>query len=165
MKVAAWLGRVMLAWLLLATPVHAQMYPKPIGYVSDFASILLVSERATLAAELVAFEKETTSQIVVVTTDELSGQTIDAYTRGLARQWRPGTRRDSNGVVLLVSPSIRKFRIEVGTGLERVITPSRIIAMYDGEMIPYFRRGQWGEGLRHGSRALMLMIRQDRDSR
>src|ERR1700752_4711774 len=95
---------VLVSALLLfvaAVDVYAQQYPKATGYVNDFAQLLTRMQGASLNNELATFEKKTTIEIAVVTVPWLNNQSIEDYTRGLAKDWGVGKRGQNNGVVFL----------------------------------------------------------------
>jgi uncharacterized protein len=90
-----------------------QQYPKPSGYVNDFAGLLSHDQGAALNSELAAFEKRTTVEIAVVTVPSLKGHNVEDYTRGLAKEWGVGKAGRNNGVVFLIAPNERKMRISL----------------------------------------------------
>jgi uncharacterized protein len=110
------------AVLALTAVAAAQTFPTLSGRVVDEAGILNQTTRATLTARLAAVESQTTNQIVVATVTSLQGTEIETYANGLFRAWRLGQAAKNNGVLLLVAPSERKVRIEVGYGLEGTLT-------------------------------------------
>src|SRR5437764_11523975 len=107
-----------LAALLFALPAAAQTFPQLTGRVVDEAGILDDSARRALTAKLADLEAKTTDQVVVVTLSSLQGLAIEDYGVRLGRQWKIGQKDKNNGVLLIVAPTDRKGRIEVGYGLE-----------------------------------------------
>jgi uncharacterized protein len=156
------LGAVFLALtLVLATawPVLALSFPNPQGYVSDFAGLLLPDTRATLEADLAQLEKDTTAQVAVVTITSLDGDTIEDYAVNLFEAWGIGQKSQDNGVLFIVALVERKARIEVGYGLEAIITDGRAGRILDDKVIPEFKNGDYSTGILQGAAAIEDYIR------
>ena len=111
------------AFLLLAVvPAFALVLPALSGRVVDEANILDQATRTALTQKLAELEAKTTDQLVVVTLRSLQGTSIEDFGVELGRRWRIGQQGKNNGVLLIVAPSERKVRIEVGYGLEGTLT-------------------------------------------
>ena len=91
-------------------------------HVTDLAGILTPSELNRLEENLIAFENETSNQIAVLIINSLEGEPIEQYSIRVADQWKLGTADRDNGVLLLIAVQDRQMRIEVGYGLEGVLT-------------------------------------------
>ena len=100
--------KLLAALMFVATSVMA--YPKPVGYVSDFASILS-KDKLVLETRIGHFEKRTGTEIAVVTVKSLDGQTIETYARGLFKEWGIGKKGSNNGVLILIAVNERQTRI------------------------------------------------------
>src|SRR3984957_9042088 len=113
-----------IAWLCLICACAAQTltFPALSGRVVDEAGILDAAARAALTQSLADLEQKTTDQLVVVTLKSLQGTSIEDYGYQLGRRWQIGQKEKNNGVLLIVAPSERKVRIEVGYGLEGTLT-------------------------------------------
>jgi uncharacterized protein len=149
-----WLGPVALALLLLlaALPlVAAPTFPKLTGRVVDEAQQLNASVRSRLSERLAAHERATGNQVVVVTLENLSGYSIEEYAYQLGRHWGIGQKGGDNGVLLIICPSERSLRIEVGYGLEGVLTDAISSNIINGVIVPYFRSGQVEAGIEAGA--------------
>ena len=133
-------------------------YPQPQGRVNDFAGLLAPATVKSLAAEITAFEAQTQHQFAVVTVTSLEGNTVEAYTLGLARTWGVGRKDSNDGVVLLVAPHERKMRIEVGRGLEGVLPNGACDRIIQDIIVPAFRRGDMEAGTVAGARAIMQTL-------
>lgn len=147
--------------LLFAIAVYAQQYPKPTGYVNDFAQLLTQEQGTSLNDELVAFEKKTTIEIAVVTVPWLNNQSIEVYTRGLADEWGVGKRGQNNGVVFLIAPKERKMRIETASGVRSILTDSRADRIRDNTILPRFKAGNMAQGIIDGTHAIMQTFDKD----
>lgn len=147
-----------LAAVLFATAVSAQQYPKPTGYVNDFANLLTREQGASLNDELAAFEKKTAIEIAVVTVLRLNSRSIEDYARGLAKEWGVGKRGQNNGVVFLVAPKERKMRIETASGAHVFLTDSRADWIRDNAVLPRFRAGNMAQGIIDGTHEIMRVL-------
>ncbi len=148
MKILRVLLSLILGIFLVVFPVLAQELPQPVGYVNDFAGMFSFSFRQSLEQELVAFEKETTAEIAVVTIDSLEGGNLEDYAVRLFEDWQIGKKDKDNGLLLLIAEKEREIRIEVGYGLEPVITDGRAGRIIREQMQPAFREGNYEEGVR-----------------
>ena len=158
MKTIGKLSLIVFLFVAIATTTYAQQYPNATGYVNDFAQLLPREQGASLNDELVAFEKKTTIEIAVVTVFSLNNQSIEEYTRGLAKEWGVGKRGQNNGVVFLIAPKERKMRIETASGVRSVLTNSRADQIRDEAVLPRFRAGNMAQGIIDGTHAIMRIL-------
>jgi uncharacterized protein len=133
----------------------ALQFPALTGRVVDEAGILSPAARSELDAQLAAHEKATTNQVVVVTLKSLQGDDIADYGYQLGRHWGIGQKGKNNGVLLIVAPNERKLRIEVGYGLEGVLTDAESRIIIERVIKPYFKQGQYEQGVRAGVGAIL----------
>lgn len=130
------------ALLLLALPWRAvASIPKSAGYVTDEAGLLSSDQIAALNRELADYERKTSNQIVVLTVKSLDGQDIESYSIAVAEAWKPGQKGKDNGAILLIAANERQARIEVGYGLEGVLTDARSSQIIRNVLVPRFRSG------------------------
>jgi uncharacterized protein len=122
-------------------------YPDYIGYVNDFASILDASAESELGNMITDLEQDTSAEIAVVTIENLQGITIEEYAVVLFEKWGIGKQDLDNGLLFLVAVEEREIRIEVGYGLEGVITDIEAGNIINDIMVPQFKNGEFGEGL------------------
>ena len=151
-------NRVQAAASSAPAPAPAADLPALTGRVVDNAGLLTPAEEAALAGELAALERRTSDQLVVVTTPSLGGRTIDQYGLALGNFWHVGQRGRDNGVLLIVAPNERKVRIEVGYGLEPILTNGRARQIIDGSIMPPFIEGSMGPGIEAGTRAIIATL-------
>jgi uncharacterized protein len=145
--------------LQLAVPALAEpAYPKLTGRVTDAAGVLPADAAAALDARLAALEQATGAQLVVATVPDLDGQEIEDYGVGLLRHWGIGTKDRNNGAILLVAPNQRRVRIEVGYGLEGVITDALASGIIRRQIVPRFKAGDMAGGITAGADALIAVI-------
>lgn len=144
---------------LMCESVAAQKYPSPIGFVNDFAHLLSDTERTQLEARLVTLEKNTSAEVAVVTVVSLDGEPMEDYAAGLFQSWGIGKKDKDNGVLFIMSVIDRAVRIEVGYGLESIITDGRAGRILDKDVLPHFKEGDYAQGLREGVAAIESYIR------
>ena len=153
------LGLTLALFSVFAAPLFALTFPQPQGYVSDFAGLLSLSGKNRIETQLALLEKETTTQVAVVTVKSLDGTSIEDYANRLFETWGIGMKGRDNGVLLLVAAGERKVRIEVGYGVEAVITDSRAGRILDFEVLPAFKRGDYEAGIIAGVNSIEGYIR------
>jgi uncharacterized protein len=153
---------LLLACLIAIIPAGvalAQGFPRPVGYVNDFAQVLSPAASSDLNARLVTLEKDTSVELAVVTVDSLNGDSIENYAVGLFQAWGIGKTGKDNGILLITSMAEKKVKIEVGYGLEGIITDGRAGRILDNEVIPYFKSGDYESGITGGVIALENYVR------
>src|SRR5690242_17651087 len=131
---------ILLVWMLFgAAAAEAQQFPKLTGRVVDAAGLLDDSQKSQLDAKLAALEQASSRQLVVATIPDLQGYPIEDYGYKLGRAWGIGQSKANNGVILLVAPKEHKVRIEVGYGLEPIITDALSADIIDSIIVPRFK--------------------------
>ena len=149
----------LLSIALIATVVGAQAFPDHVGFVNDFAGLLSAEAQAQLENDLINFEQETSAEIAVATIETLEGDTVEDYAVRLFEAWGIGKKDKDNGVLFLVAKEERRVRIEVGYGLEPVITDGRAGRILDEEVLPEFRDGNYEQGILNGVKAIEGYVR------
>jgi uncharacterized protein len=147
----------------LAAPVLAQNFPKLTGRVVDGADLLSPADEAALDQKLAGLEQATSRQLVVATVPDLQGYPIEDYGYKLGRAWGIGQKGANNGLILLVSKGDRKVRIEVGYGLEPVITDALSGEIIREQITPAFKRGDYAGGINAGVDALIAQLQAPPD--
>jgi len=145
-------------FLLLGLAVKAQDAGRPRSYVTDLASALDAGTRSQLEALLVELEKKTSAEVAVVTVRSLEGREVEDYAVDLYQKWGVGKKGKDNGILFLIAPSERKVRIEVGYGLEDVITDAYASQIINEVVLPSFRQGQVSNGISLGTAVLAQRI-------
>lgn len=149
-------------WLSI---VHAEpQFPALTGRVVDQAGILSQAEEQALSDALAAHEQATTNQVVVVTLKDLQGYDIQDYGYRLGRHWGIGHKGKDNGVLLVVAPNERKTRIEVGYGLEGILTDALSHRIIQDRILPEFRAGRMAAGIEAGTQAILKVLEQDSET-
>jgi uncharacterized protein len=151
-------GFLLVLALLVAAPAAAQTYPALSGRVVDQAELLSPAQEAELSTRLEALERASSRQLVVATVSSLEDVPIEDYGYQLGRHWRIGQGNINNGVILLVAPNERRVRIEVGYGLEPVITDALSSQIVDRQILPRFRQNDYAGGIIAGADALIQQL-------
>lgn len=136
----------------------APAFPQLTGRVVDEANILSPQAEARLTGELKALEDKTGRQMVVATVPDLQGYEIEDYGYQLGRAWGIGGKERDDGVVFLVAPNERKVRIEVGYGLEPVLTDALSSLILQRQVIPAFKAGDMEGGVVAGAEAIIAQL-------
>jgi uncharacterized protein len=146
-----------------SSPVAAQEQAVPAlsGRVVDQANLISPAGEAALTAKLAALEADTSDQMVVVTLPDLEGETIEQTGLRLGNSWKLGSADLDNGVLLLVAPKERKVRIEVGLGLEALLTDTRAAEIIQ-KMLPQFKAQKFEQGIVLAVDEISTRLRSDR---
>lgn len=120
---------------------------KSYNYVNDYAETLDPSQEEVLNQKLSSLEKSTGAQVTIVTVHNMDGDYIEHYAVKLFEAWKIGDAKLDNGALLLVSIDDRKMRLEVGYGLEPVLTDGWSSYVLNELLQPSFKRGEYFVGL------------------
>ena len=153
-------GCLLLLACLLCLPEDARSLevPRPEGYVNDHAGLLSEREKARLDSLLRRFEAETTNQVVLLVIPSLEGESLEEFSMRVAEAWKPGRKGRDNGVIFLVAVNDRKARIEVGYGLEGVLTDAQSGRILRNLVFPAFREGDYSGGIQAGLVGILQSI-------
>jgi uncharacterized protein len=143
---------------LTAAALAEPTFPPLTGRVVDQADLLSPAAERRIAGQLEAHEKATGNQVVVVTLDSLQGYDIADYGYRLGRQWGIGQKGEDNGLLLIVAPNERQVRIEVGYGLEGVMTDAASHLIIQNRILPQFRQGDYEAGIEAGVAAILSTL-------
>ncbi len=150
----------LLGWLLtFASPSLGLEPPAFQGYVNDYAKLFSPATAQAVEQTLRSFEETDSTQVAVLTIDSLDGDAIEDFCIRTVEKWGVGQRGKDNGVLLLVVKNDRKLRIEVGRGLEGVLTDLTAGRIIDTVIRPPFKAGRFDEGLQSGVAAIIQSSR------
>jgi uncharacterized protein len=150
-----------MAALLFALPATAQAkleFPPLSGRVVDQADLIDPATEQALTEKLAALEAKSSDQLVVVTVSSLQDQEIEDYGYQLGRHWGIGQKQGDNGALLIVAPNERKVRVEVGYGLEPILTDAFSSRVIRDDILPAFRDGDYQAGIVGGVDALITQL-------
>ncbi|MBA2486254.1 MAG: TPM domain-containing protein [Nitrospira sp.] len=149
------------AWLLtlaVSLPAVALDVPPLTGHIVDLARVLPPAVAEQLSSDLQAHEAKTSNQVAVLIIPSLEGEPLFDVSHRVATTWKLGHKGTDNGAVLLVAIKDRKIRLEVGYGLEGVLTDARSAQIIRNEMVPRFRAGEVAAGIAAGVQAILKTI-------
>jgi uncharacterized protein len=150
---------ILLAFFLLAPfAARAADVPALQGRVNDYANLISPDQKQRIEAQLAQFEQQTSNQVSVLTIPTLDGEDIEGYAHRVATAWGLGQKGKDNGALLIVAQKDRKMRIEVGYGLEPVLTDLQTSIIQNEVIIPYFKRGDFGGGIEAGVSGILSTI-------
>jgi uncharacterized protein len=153
---------LMLLILALVAPLAAASTPKPPAmprdYVVDLAGVMDANSSVRLNALLRELEQKTTAQVLVLTIQSLDSQSIEEFALNIKEQWKLGKKGKDNGVLIVVAVQDRKYRIEVGYGLESILPDSLVGTIGREYLVPYFRKGDYGGGVSAAALAIIQTI-------
>lgn len=158
MIAAVVLRLVMLLALFAGVPAAAQTFPPLSGRVVDAANVIPDDQEAAITAKLKAVEDQSGRQFVVATVPSLEGYPPEDYGYKLGRAWGIGQKGENNGLILLVAPNDRKVRIEVGYGLEPIMTDALSSVIINTQIIPRFKAGDLPGGIMAGVDAIVPQL-------
>lgn len=130
----------------------------PRDYVTDLAGIMRSDVKNQLNASLQELEQKTTAQILVLTVQSLDGQSIEEFAFNTKEKWKLGKKGKDNGVLIVVALKDRKYRLEVGYGLESTLPDSLVGTIGREYLAPYFRKGDYNTGIMNAVAAITQTI-------
>jgi uncharacterized protein len=125
------------------------------SYVTDKTGTLTSSQLKSLESKLAAFDKETSTQLVVWMESSLDGNSVEDRSYEIAEQNGIGQKGKNNGVLLYIAKDDRKLRIEVGYGLEGALTDALSSQIIRKEITPQFKKGNFYDGINAGVDAII----------
>lgn len=140
---------IFIIYCLIAPSVSAKVDipDKPVNYVVDLAGIIDDDVELRLNGYLQELEQKTTAQVVVLTFQSLDGEDIEGFSLRTAEKWKLGQKGKDNGVLMTVSLKDRKYRFEIGYGLEGILPGSLVGSIGRKYIVPYFRKGDYSTGI------------------
>jgi uncharacterized protein len=152
-----WTGRCPAA---PASAASEEFGPPATTFVRDRAQLFGGAFARELEQRLSAFQLETCHQLTVVSVKSLEGSTLESYALQYANRIGLGYRRLNNGVMLLIAPEARKARIQIGCGLEDVISDQQANQIIRRDLLPGFDEGAWEQPVRASVASLMALARK-----
>jgi uncharacterized protein len=137
-------------FIFITTPAGfaAEIPARPANPVVDLAGIIDDAVETKINRYLRELERKTTAQMAILTVKSLDGQSIEEFSLTIAHdQWKLGQKNKDNGVLLVVALNARKYRIEVGYGLEGALPDSLVGSIGREYLVPYFKNGDYASGI------------------
>lgn len=147
--------KILLVFLtFLSLSLWADSIPKLRGRINDYANILSSREIAELEKMLIANENATSVEIVVLTVKSLDGEPLETYSMKVAEAWKIGKKEFDNGLLMLIAMKEREIRLEVGYGLESILTDMKSGYIIRTYLAPYFQKGQFFQGIQESLKVI-----------
>ncbi len=125
------------------------------GHVNDYGNMISPEAESLLEERLKSFELSDSTQVVILTVDSLEGDAMEDFTIRVAEKWKIGQAKKDNGVILFASKNDRRMRIEVGRGLEGVLTDLLSGRILDNVIRPRFKAGDFDGGFINGTGSII----------
>jgi uncharacterized protein len=158
-----WLAVVLLIFapLSVLTAESVSTLPAPTGYVSDFAGVLSPSTKLNLEDLCTQVDRQAHAQIAVVTVKTMDGdQSVEEFATALEDKWKVGAKGTDRGVLVLFVMNPRKYRIEVGYGLEGILNDAKV-GDIGRMMVPAARQGDFDTAIPLGVQQIAQIIATD----
>jgi uncharacterized protein len=167
---ARWLRLALLALLALPLAALGQNWdskseglvaiPALTARVTDRTGTLSEAERAKIEERLAQYERDTGNQLVVLLVPSTAPEPIEAYSIRVAEAWKIGRKGADNGAVFVIAKNDRKMRIEVGYGLEGVLTDVQARRIIGDVVAPYFKNDRYAAGIEAGVDRIIAITSQ-----
>jgi uncharacterized protein len=145
---------LLLALLSVAVP------PKPATYVTDKAGVLDAAKVHALNEKLAQFERDTSNQVLIYVDRTLPpDSTVEQFANDAMHQWGVGQKGKDNGAVLFLFTGDRKMRIEVGYGLEGVLTDAKSKQIMSTIIKPRLKSADYDGAVEQGADAILAVVR------
>jgi uncharacterized protein len=159
-----WLAVVLLIFApsLAATAESVATLPAPTGYVNDFAGVLSPTTKSSLENLCTQVDRQAHAQIAVVTVKTLDGdQSIEEFATALENKWKVGAKGTDRGVLVLFSTNTpKRYRIEVGYGLEGILNDAKV-GDIGRSMVPAASQGDFNTAIPLGVQQIARIIATD----
>jgi uncharacterized protein len=150
------------ALLFSASTASAREWPKPVGFLSDFAGVIDAASADSMNALAAELQEKTGAELAVAVFKDLGGEEIEPAAVDLYSHWRIGQKGKDNGVLIMLAVTERRVKIEVGYGLEGILPDGRCGRIIREVMGPDLHANRFGPGLLAGSEAIASVIAADR---
>jgi len=125
--------------------------PKFETSVYDYVNLLTASQKISLESKLVRYSDSTSTQIVVAIISSTEGENINYLAANWGEKWGIGQAKEDNGILFLLAKDDRKIAIQVGKGVEYLVTDFLSKRIIERVIIPEFKKGDYYSGLDLGS--------------
>ena len=159
-----WASFLLLFFSLLSFQLFPKDIPKPpvpFRLVIDNAGLMSSDQVNDLETKLRNYDNASSTQIVVFTDVSLEGEDDFEYSQSIAQQWGVGQKDKNNGLFVYIAKQERKIRIQVGYGLEPVVTDAASKIIIEDIIKPAFRKGDFYQGLNSATDTLMALASRE----
>jgi uncharacterized protein len=151
---------LLFAWSSPLWAERVQDLLQPTNYVSDFAGVLSPATQAYLNNLCRQVDRQAHAQIAVVTVKSLDGEPIENFATALEDKWKVGKKGTDRGLLLIFATDDRKYRIEVGYGLEGILPDGRV-GDIGRQIVPYLQQNNYDDAVTVAVRQIAGVIAAD----
>jgi uncharacterized protein len=141
--------------IFLLAAVQALEVPRLTGHINDTAGLLTSGQKQVLENILTQHEQQTSHQFILLTIPSLEGENLESYSIRVAEKWKIGRKNLDNGLIMLIARDDHEIRIEVGYGLESVITDAFAGDIIREIIVPAFKAGDFNTGIENAFKKLI----------
>lgn len=146
-------------FFLVSAQYEIPKKPSVLWPVHDTVGLLSESEKQELNQKLIKFEDSTSTEIEVIIIPTTNGEDVNFVAQQYGEKWGIGKKDVNNGVVFLVATDDHKMSIQQGRAVEQHLTASIAGQILDYLVTPYFKQGEWYNGIDHGTSAIMDAVK------
>lgn len=136
-------------------------FPQNHNYVNDYANLISTQSERQMNGLAQEVKQKTGAEIAVLTVQTLQGLSVEDYATRLFETWGIGEKGKDNGLLILLAMQERKIWIEVGYGLESIITDGHAGQILDEYIVPFLREGNYDKGFYNGMLAVSGVIAKE----
>ncbi len=160
MKKNKFLLLILLSGFLLNS-VFSLSVPELTAPIVDNANLISDGVEANLNNQLMEFSNSTGSQLAILTIPTLEDEVLESYSMKVAETWKLGSAEKDTGVLLLIALEEHSIRIEVGYGLEGVLTDTKCGLIIRNVIAPEFRNGSYQAGIVNAINNIVGLVKED----
>lgn len=124
-------------------PERIEMIEVKNNRVHDYVNSMTWSDRKMLNVKSVTTQGKTGVITVMAVVKDLGGMSIEEYAMDAFRKWGVGSKKEDNGLLILIAVKERKVRIETGYGTEGVLPDMTTRQIVDSLMLPELKKGDF----------------------
>jgi uncharacterized protein len=140
------------------------VFPNYSGFINDYTGTISSEWKSRMNELALKVEKDTGCEIAVAVIDNLQGMEIEEYAVKLFEKWGIGKKAQDNGILLLISIQDKALKIEVGYGLEGIITDLEAKRIIDDVIIPRFKLNDYNTGIYNGIAEIANLIYAEQEN-
>lgn len=138
--------KFIMLFLVMAITAFGQDFPKPAGFINDFAGVITPEEKQAMEVICREVQEKTGAEIAAGTMNTIGEANLEDYVNRLYQKWGVGQKGKDNGVLIFAAIQDRQMRIETGYGLEGALPDAVCAQIRDQYMLPAFKKGEYGKG-------------------
>jgi uncharacterized protein len=155
-------GLLLLCLSAVSARAQEVIPPAPQNHFNDYAAVVRPETAASLDAELTQYERDSSNQVLVAIYPKMqSDSSVEDYTVRVAQAWHTGLKGKDNGAILFVFVASHQVRIQVGYGLEGVLTDALSKEIVSNAIVPAFRQNDFDGGVTAGVHAILAVAKNE----